>query len=99
MKHLDKALSSSLDDNEDESEDESGDDDGWKATTSNSNVQDQIAPRRPLTSEELLICVPTVFGYALKTKRWLEFYVDAIKPIKFNDGAFSSLVLPSDQKE
>ena len=53
---------------------------------------------RPLTPEELLLCVPYVRGYAIKTKKWLWFYVDQITPIKFADNAFSSLVLPSEQK-
>ncbi|KIX03961.1 uncharacterized protein Z518_07514 [Rhinocladiella mackenziei CBS 650.93] len=53
---------------------------------------------RPLTVEELLIAVPYVRGYAIKTKKWLWFYVDQIEPIKFADNAFSSLVLPAEQK-
>ncbi|KIW14393.1 hypothetical protein PV08_07175 [Exophiala spinifera] len=53
---------------------------------------------RPLTTEELLLSVPYVKGYAIKNKKWLWFHVDQIEPIKFADNAFASLVLPSEQK-
>ncbi|KAJ9634733.1 hypothetical protein H2204_006182 [Knufia peltigerae] len=53
---------------------------------------------RPLTTQELLLTVPYVKGYAIKNKKWLWFYVDQIEPIRFADNAFSSLVLPSEQK-
>lgn len=53
---------------------------------------------RLLTSEELLICVPYVRGYAIKTKKWFWFYVDQITPINFAENAFSSLVLSAEQK-
>lgn len=53
----------------------------------------------PLTDLELLHSSARVKGYALKTKRWLEFFVDEIVPVPFDTQAFSSLVLPADQKE
>ncbi len=53
----------------------------------------------PLTKDQLLICSTLVSGYALKTKRWLEFFVDLISDIVWNNNAFESLVLPEDQKE
>ncbi|KIW93447.1 uncharacterized protein Z519_06052 [Cladophialophora bantiana CBS 173.52] len=53
---------------------------------------------RPLTTEELLLAVPYVRGYALKTKKWLWFYVDQVEEIKFAENAFASLVLPKEQK-
>ncbi|OAL30586.1 hypothetical protein AYO20_08673 [Fonsecaea nubica] len=60
---------------------------------------DACSPKhRPLTTEELLIAVPYVRGYALKTKKWLWFYVDQVEEIKFADNAFASLVLPKEQK-
>ena len=55
--------------------------------------------RIPLTKAQLLICTPLVSGYALKTKRWLEFFVDSVSDIIWNQNAFESLVLPDDQKE
>lgn len=63
------------------------------------NSDDACKPKhRPLTSEELLLAVPYVRGYAIKTKKWLWFYVDQIEEIKFAENAFSSLVLPSEEK-
>ena len=43
--------------------------------------------------------VPYVRGYALKNKKWNWFFVSEITSIVFNDNAFSSLVLPEQQKE
>ncbi|KAI1056714.1 hypothetical protein LB507_001645 [Fusarium sp. FIESC RH6] len=55
--------------------------------------------RIKLTEEELLMTSPIVRGYALKNKRWMEFFIDDVIDVKFNDKAFDSLVLPEDQKE
>jgi hypothetical protein len=55
-------------------------------------------PRRPLTEEQLLLCTPLIRGYALRTKLWLEFFVDSVSEIAFNDNAFDSLVLPDGHK-
>ncbi|KIV83242.1 hypothetical protein, variant [Exophiala sideris] len=54
---------------------------------------------RHLEPEELLLAVPYVRGYALKPKLWLWFYVDQIEPIKFAENAFTSLVIPSQEKQ
>jgi hypothetical protein len=56
-------------------------------------------PRITLTEDELLLCTPMIRGYALKIKRWLEFYVSEVSEVVFNDQAFNSLVLPEDQKD
>lgn len=63
------------------------------------NGQDQQKKRLRLTEDHHLICTPRVQGYSLKSKKWLLFYIDHIKDIKWNDNAFQSLVLPEDQKE
>jgi hypothetical protein len=55
--------------------------------------------RKPLTEEQLLHCTPLLKGYALKSKRWLSFFIDAVSEISFNSSAFDSLVLPENQKE
>ncbi|KAI8624322.1 P-loop containing nucleoside triphosphate hydrolase protein [Xylariaceae sp. FL1651] len=54
--------------------------------------------RRPLTEEQLLLCTPILRGYALRTKLWLEFFIDSVREIVFNDNAFKSLVLPEGHK-
>ncbi|KAJ1329714.1 NTP/NDP exchange transporter [Microdochium nivale] len=51
-----------------------------------------------LTDEQLLLCTPVVKGYALKTKKWLEFFVDDISDVEFDDKAFDALVLPEGHK-
>lgn len=38
-------------------------------------------------------------GYSLKRKEWLEFFIEQVGEIEWNDGAFDKLVLPDDQKE
>jgi ATPase family associated with various cellular activities (AAA) len=66
----------------------------------NDNSSDTKGYKRiPLTDAQLIQCTPLVRGYALKSKHWLSFFVDAITPISFNSSAFSNLVLPADQKE
>lgn len=52
-----------------------------------------------LTEEQILLASPMVKGYCLRTKKWLEFYVDSVRPVKFNEQAFDRLVLPSGHKQ
>ena len=52
-----------------------------------------------LTSYHQLLCRSRVRGYSIKTKKWLDFFVDNITDITWNNNAFESLVLPEDQKE
>lgn len=52
-----------------------------------------------LSDEQKLIASPLVRGYALKEKLWLNFFVNAVQDIAFNNKAFESLVLPANQKE
>ena len=52
-----------------------------------------------LTTTQLLMCSASLKGYSLKNKKWLIFSIDSVRDIKFNRGAFDSLVLPSDHKE
>ena len=53
---------------------------------------------RTFSDEELLVASPVVLGFAFGEKLWLEFTVSGIKEIEWNEGAFSSLVLPENQK-
>ncbi|KAL8727171.1 MAG: hypothetical protein Q9166_006208 [cf. Caloplaca sp. 2 TL-2023] len=57
------------------------------------------ARQQSLTKDQLLLCSPTLKGYSLKNKKWLTFVISSVGDIKWNDGAFESLVLPSDHKE
>ncbi|RPD60635.1 P-loop containing nucleoside triphosphate hydrolase protein [Lentinus tigrinus ALCF2SS1-6] len=51
-----------------------------------------------LTDEELMLASPIVYGFSLSDKIWLEFNVENIKPIVWNDEAFQGLVLAADRK-
>lgn len=60
---------------------------------------DDSESRVPLTDEQKLTCSPLVRGYSLKNKLWLNFFVNAVHDISWNEGAFDRLVLPAQQKE
>ena len=86
-------------DDEDLYDDSSDFDDDSDFMATPDTDQDANKPKhRPLTTEELLLAVPYVRGYAIKTKKWLWFYVDQVEEIKFAENAFASLVLPKEQK-
>src|SRR6266498_3481940 len=82
---------------DDSSYDDFSDDDGHEI---NGKPDDDTTPtKQKLTERQLWLAVPFVRGYALKTKKWLWFFVKSIVDIEWSDGAFKSLVLPEDQKE
>lgn len=54
---------------------------------------------KELTDDERLLAAPTLRGYSLKEKRWLEFNLDSVKEIVWDAQAFDSLVLPQDQQD
>lgn len=51
-----------------------------------------------LTEEHHLVASPAVYGYSLKDKEWLMFYLDCSSDIQWNTDAFDSLVLPKEQE-
>lgn len=60
---------------------------------------DATNPKYELQDDDRLIATPIIRGYALKDKRWLEFYIDGVKDIIWNERAFDSLVLPHAQQD
>ncbi|KAF6813996.1 hypothetical protein CMUS01_12723 [Colletotrichum musicola] len=52
-----------------------------------------------LTDEQLLLCSTRVRGYTLKMKHWVEFRVNGISDIVFNETAFDTLILPQGYKQ
>jgi hypothetical protein len=60
---------------------------------------DDDSKRPKLTDEQKMMCTPLVRGYAFKEKLWLNFFVNAVQEITYNEGAFESLVLPDNKKE
>ncbi|KAF2677328.1 P-loop containing nucleoside triphosphate hydrolase protein [Lentithecium fluviatile CBS 122367] len=61
--------------------------------------EDDASKRPPLTTEQKLICSPLLRGYSLKSKLWLNFFVNSVKDIEWQKDAFERLVLPKNQKE
>lgn len=52
-----------------------------------------------LTPYHAMLARTRTRGYSLKRKEWLEFFIEQVGEIKWNDDAFDKLVLPDDQKE
>ncbi|OAA36314.1 ATPase [Beauveria brongniartii RCEF 3172] len=53
----------------------------------------------PLDDDHVLLASPIVRGYALKNKRWMQFFIDSVEEIEFHDDAFDSLVLSEERKK
>ncbi|GAB0138893.1 hypothetical protein EsDP_00007114 [Epichloe bromicola] len=64
-----------------------------------SGTRDSEDGRPPLTEEQLIFTSPVVRGYSLGTKRWMELILDDVSDVKFDNQAFSSLVMPTEKKE
>ncbi|EJU02297.1 P-loop containing nucleoside triphosphate hydrolase protein, partial [Dacryopinax primogenitus] len=63
------------------------------------NEREEILLVNELNDDQLMLTTPIVYGFSLVDKVWLEFNVDHVKEITWNDAAFSNLVLPPAQKE
>lgn len=79
-------------------DDEGGDNSGMPEDGHFADEED-AARRPPLTEEQKLVCTPLLRGYSLKTKDWLNFFVNSVKDIEWQTDAFDRLVLPKNQKE
>ena len=55
--------------------------------------------RREVTDDQRLCIVPTLRGYALREKEWVNLYPTCVNEVEFSTAAFESLVLPANQKE
>ncbi|KAH8080729.1 P-loop containing nucleoside triphosphate hydrolase protein [Cristinia sonorae] len=53
---------------------------------------------KEMTDDELMLTSPTVYGFSLADKLWLEFNIEIVQDIEWNDEAFRSLVLPTGRK-
>lgn len=51
-----------------------------------------------LTDDEYLVASPVVLGFSFSEKQWLEFSIDDVSDIKWNDKAWDSLVLEAETK-
>ncbi|GLB36892.1 putative ATPase family associated with various cellular activities (AAA) [Lyophyllum shimeji] len=52
-----------------------------------------------LTDEDLILTSTIVYGFSLSDKLWLEFDVEEVRDIAWNEDAFANLVLPEDGKQ
>ncbi|KAK5655669.1 hypothetical protein OQA88_5602 [Cercophora sp. LCS_1] len=55
--------------------------------------------RHPLTDEQCFLATAVVRGFCFTEKKFLEFFVDKLRPVTWNASCFEQLVLPSQQKE
>jgi DNA polymerase III delta prime subunit len=62
------------------------------------DADQEPAEVKPLTDEQLILCVPWVRGFVLKEKKWYQLAVESVKEISWND-SFNNLVLPHQEKE
>ena len=54
---------------------------------------------KTVPEDELVLCAPTVFGYAFNEKAWAQMTVDGISPIVWDTEAYNKLVLPENTKK
>lgn len=69
-----------------------------KTIARQSSSRANILDPKNLVDEQLLICSPTVMGFSLVDKHWLEFSISHLADIAFSPNAFESLVLPESKK-
>jgi hypothetical protein len=81
------------DDSDDDSDD--NDDSGYDSDYAEGK---KSTPPAPLTEEQCMHATNLVCGFAFSEKEWVEFYVDRLGPVEWNEGAFEHLVLPARQK-
>ena len=52
-----------------------------------------------MTDEQCLLASATVRGFSFTEKKFMDFFVDKLSPIEWNDRCFEQLVLPANQKD
>ena len=61
--------------------------------------QDLAEVARILRPEDLLICPSTVYGYVLRSRKWVLLYVGMVEDLVAQEYGFESLVLPKGHSE
>lgn len=51
-----------------------------------------------ISEDKYWLCPPFVYGFSFKSKIWGEFNISGLSEIKWNEGAFNTLVLDPDRK-
>jgi hypothetical protein len=86
-------------DHEEEYNEEYNDGSGDRATRfAAANGLVNVQKEQCLSDDEYVLATPTVYGFALDDKLWVEFNIDLVEPIVWNDTAFANLVLPAEKK-
>ncbi|KAH9848097.1 P-loop containing nucleoside triphosphate hydrolase protein [Lenzites betulinus] len=76
-----------------------GDEDLFEENVFTLDVRTPAREEATLKDEDLLIASPILYGYSLSDKIWLEFNVQHIQPIVWNEESFANLVLADDRKD
>lgn len=58
-----------------------------------------IDPDNELTEEDYLLCPGWIYGYVLRSRKWVKLEVSLVEDIKERGSGFDSLVLPDGHKE
>lgn len=74
-------------------------DDGSSKAISGKRPTANEKSKSVLTTEQLLLTDAKLRGYSLRDKRWMNFYIDFIQDIAWNEDALDSLVAPQEQKD
>ncbi|KAI0819855.1 P-loop containing nucleoside triphosphate hydrolase protein [Trametes gibbosa] len=74
-------------------------DDHYEENVFTLDVRSPTHDETSLKDEDLLLASPVLYGYSLSDKIWLEFNVQHIQPIVWNEEAFANLVLADDRKD
>ncbi|RDB27282.1 ATPase family AAA domain-containing protein 3B [Hypsizygus marmoreus] len=61
--------------------------------------KDDEESNEDISDEELMLASTVVYGYSLSDKTWLEFDVEQVNEVEWNEDAFANLVLPSPRKD
>ncbi|KAG6835827.1 hypothetical protein H0H93_014300 [Arthromyces matolae] len=77
---------------------------GWAGPYANGTLVQSTPAKKDsaddnLTDEDLILTSTIVYGFSLSDKMWLEFDVEKVKPVEWNEDAFTNLVLPLDRKD
>lgn len=62
-------------------------------------MRDFIETDSDLSDEDYLVCPCWVYGYVLRSRKWVNLNVDLVEDIKERGSGFDSLVLPDGHKE
>lgn len=94
------SASAKSDDDFDDDEDYYGSRSSWNTNTDLTFKDKKTSPLDiQLTDEHYMFSTQMLRGYSLKAKKWMQFFIDNVQSIKWDNRAFESLVLPAAQKK